>query len=575
MAPEAIVVSAVLLLSVTAVAVALFKRLGLGSALGLLVAGIIVGPHTSGPHVIAHVEEIWGFAELGVVLLLFMIGLEIRPQRLWSLRREVFGLGTLQIVLTGVAIAAYAATFEQSRLGALLIGLTLALSSTAFVVQLLQERGEVASRHGNTAVAVLLMQDLAVVPLLALVPLLADHGAAAPGPEYWQRGLAAAGAFVLVAAVGRFAVPYVLERLGRDGNREAFLLVVMLAVFLAALVMHRVGLSMALGAFMMGMLLSGSRYNLQIQALVEPYKGLLMSLFFVAIGMSIDPGQILDRPALFVQLVVTVTLIKIGVLAALGLAFGLPRSLVARISFLLAQGGEFGFVVFGAARALGVIDDATFSTMAALISLSMLATPALVRAGDRLAQRMERRRPEPARYRDLEEAAETPARVIIGGYGRVGHTVAVILHGSGIPFLAFDTDPDRVARGKADGFAVHYGDIGDPRLLDAARVDRAALVVLTVDHGPTALRALSHLRASYPQTPVIARARDLEACGRLLQGGATSAFPEAVESSLLLAANALELVGVPVDNVDQLLQGVRAQNYRLVRQNEPGGAPRT
>lgn len=563
---DSFVFSAVLLFAVTSAAVILFKRLGLGSVLGLLVAGIIVGPHTPGPSITTHVEDVRRFTELGVVLLLFTIGLEMRPNRLWAMRREVLGLGSLQILLTGAAITIYASGFQRSWQTAMLTGLTFALSSTAFVMQLLQERGEVASRHGSTAFAILLMQDLAVVPLLALVPILSDSSALPGNIPASAQAPAVVGAFVLVGGFGRYVVPYTLERLARQGNREAFLLIVLLAIFLAAWAMHQAGLPMALGAFLMGMLLSGSRYNLQIQALVEPYKGLLMSLFFVAVGMSIDLGLILERPLRFAQHAVAIILIKIVVLFALARAFGLAGTVASRISFLLAQGGEFGFVIFGTARALDVIDAATFATMAGLISVSMLATPALARLGDAFARRVERTRPEPVGLRYDAETGETPARVILGGYGRVGHTMAVLLHSSGIPFLAFDTDPERVAQGKTDRFPVYYGDIGDPKLLDAARVDQAALVVLTVDHGPTALRAVAHLRDSYPQTRVIARARDLEACGRLLRAGATRAFPEAVESSLLLGANALEMVGVPTENVDLLLQGVRGQNYRLVRQ---------
>lgn len=568
---DSFVISAVILLAAASVAVAVFKRLGLGSVLGLLVAGVIVGPHSPGPYVTAHVDDVRNFTELGVVLLLFLIGLEMRPRRLWALRREVFGLGSLQILLSGLAIAAYAALFQTSWKTGLLIGLTLALSSTAFVVQLLQERGEIASRHGTAAFAVLLMQDLAIVPLLALVPILSDTGALSAEVPLWEQIGIVLGMFGVVWLFGRHVVPYALDRLAVQNNREAFLLVVMLAVFLAAWAVQQAGLSMALGAFVMGMLLSGSQYNLQIQAHVEPYKGLLMSLFFLAVGMSIDLGAMGREPWLYTQHVVVIVAIKLAVLLPLALAFGLSRAAAVRLTFLLGQSGEFGFVLFGSAKALGVIDDATFVVAVGVISVTMLATPALVRIGDAFATRLETQPqgPEGLRY-DGEE--HPPARrVVIGGYGRVGHTVATLLHGSSIPFIAFDTNPARVAVGKADGHAVYYGDIGDPELLLAARVDQAALVVLTIDHAPGALRAASHLRNSFPRVPIIARARDLETCSHLIQAGVTLAYPEAVEGSLRLAAEAMQLFGVPVDDVNLLLQGVRKENYALVRTPEMRG----
>ncbi len=563
------IVSALLLLAVTSVAVALFRHLGLGSVLGLLVAGIVVGPHSPGPYVTAHVDDVRHFTELGVVLLLFVIGLEMRPDRLWSMRRYLFGLGSMQILLTGLALALYVSMGAESWQTALLIGLTLSLSSTAFVMQLLQERGELASLHGTGTFAILLMQDLSVVPLLALVPLLSDTAAIASGISLWEQLLILAGMFAVLWVFGLRVVPFALEWLARHDNREAFLLLVLLAVFLAAWAMHQSGLSMALGAFIMGMLLSGSRYNMQIRAHIEPYKGLLMSLFFVAVGMSIDLGALAEQPFEFIQHTLVLIGIKLVVLFPLALIFGYSRANAVRMTFLLAQAGEFGFVLFGSALVLQVIDEATFIMGVAVISLSMLVTPLLVRFGDWLAKRFEGRAKE--LHDPYDEILDLPERrVLIGGYGRMGHTVATLLQASGIPFVAFDTDPERVAQGRAQGEPVMYGDISDPQLLAAAHAERAALVVLTIDHGATALRAVSHLRNSYPQVPIIARARDLEACSHLLQAGATQAFPEAIEASLRLSAEALQMVGATSDSVDLLLQGVREGGYKIVRSAEEG-----
>ena len=564
---DTFIFSALLLLAVTSVAVTLFRHLGLGSILGLLIAGVVVGPHSPGPYVTAHVEDVRHFTELGVVLLMFVIGLEMRPTRLWSMRRYLFGLGSLQILLVGLAITLYVSIGVKSWQTALLIGLTLSLSSTAFVMQLLQERGELASKHGSGTFAILLMQDLAVVPLLALVALLSNNTAISSSIPLWQQLLILAGIFAVLWIFGLKIVPMALEWLARHDNREAFLLVVLLAVFFAAWMMHRAGLSMALGAFIMGMLLSGSSYNMQIRAFIEPYKGLLMSLFFVAVGMSIDLGALTERPLLFIGHTVVLISIKLLVLFPLAIAFGYSRGEATRITFLLAQAGEFGFVLFGSALALKVIDEEIFLMAVAVISLSMMFTPLLIRLGDWLARYLEKSShgsSVPAREGlELEERS-----VLIGGYGRVGHTVATLLQTSGIPFIAFDTNPAHVKRGTANGHPVLYGDISDPELLAAAHAERSSLVVLTIDHGPTVMRAVSHFRNTYPRIPVIARARDLEASGQLLKAGATQAFPEAIEASLRLGAEALKMVGASEDNVQLLMDGIRSGGYQMVQQEK-------
>ncbi|HBG94516.1 MAG TPA: portal protein, partial [Chromatiaceae bacterium] len=286
MDPKSFVYSATLLLVVSAIAVALFRHFGLGSILGLLVAGILI--NAIGPSITSHVEDLRHFTELGVVLLLFVIGLEMYPRRLWEMRRALFGLGTLQILTAGLALAFYFRLFVDDWPIAILIGLSLALSSTALVLQLLHDQGEIATHHGQTSFAVLLMQDLAVVPMIALMPVLVEHGPLPSGPSFWEQ-LGVIGLMLgLVLLCGRYLVPYVLDLMARKHNQEAFFLVVMSSVFIAAWAMDMAGMSMALGAFLMGIMLSGSRYSVQIGASVEPHKGLLMSLFFVAVGMSVD-----------------------------------------------------------------------------------------------------------------------------------------------------------------------------------------------------------------------------------------------------------------------------------------------
>ncbi len=560
--------SMVWLLLAATVAVGLFNRIGLGSILGLLVAGVAVGPFSPGPVLTHNVDAVRQFTELGVVLLLFLIGTEMRPARLWSMRREVFGLGLLQVLLTGAAIAAFEVLYLPTWQSALIVGLTLALSSTAFVMQILHARGETASPHGTAGFAVLLLQDLAVVPLLALVPILSERTALSSGVPLWQHLATVAAMIAVVLIFGRYVVPPVLDRLTRERNREGFLLAVMLAVFVSVWAMERAGLSMALGAFLMGMLLSGSRYHYQIQAQVEPYKGLLMSLFFVAVGMSIDFAAIADHPLRITAQVILIVLIKILVLLGLGLLFRLGVATAIRVAFLLAQAGEFGFVLFGTAKGLGVISDDLFALGVAVISTSMLLTPLLIKVGNALAVRFE---PEEAAAASVvagvpvPEAAATRGLVVIAGYGRVGHSVAVLLHQSGVPVLIVDKEPARVEQGRRDGLPVYFGDISDPHLLEAIHMEQAALVVLAVDHPRTALRAMTHLRNDYPDLPVIARGKDLEGVGHLLAAGATRAFPEILESSLRLGAEALQILGVAGDDVDRLVDGVRSTRYEVLR----------
>jgi glutathione-regulated potassium-efflux system protein KefB len=567
--PKSFLYSAVLLLVATTVAVAVFRHFGLGSVLGLLVAGVFIGPHTPGPSVTEHVEDVRHFTELGVVLLLFLIGLEMQPRRLWSLRRSMFGLGSLQIVASGLAIALYLHLFEPRWGVDLLAGLVLALSSTAFVLQILQERGEVASPHGQTAFAVLLMQDLAVVPLLALIPILADVGRLSADVPLAEQVAIVCVAVALVILTGRYLVPRLLDLLARQGNREAFLLAAMAAVFGSAWAMDQAGMSMALGAFLMGVALSGSRYSVQIRASIEPHKGLLMSLFFVAVGMSIDLAALAEEPLVFARHLVIILLIKVAVLFGLCLLFGATRVVATRVALLLAQSGEFGFVLFGAAKALAIIDDRTFVLAIGVISLSMLVTPLLVRLGDYLASRVPVGAAQPGdQFAFPLEGAESEARAVIGGYGRVGHTVGTILKASGIPFIAFDKSPARVAEFRELGHPVYYGDVCDSELLTAVKIETADLVVLTIDDRPAALRATRVIRGLAARTRIVARAPDLSASSALLQAGADRAFPEAVEASLRLAAQALQCLGVATEDTDLLLRDVRSTDYSLLQADD-------
>jgi glutathione-regulated potassium-efflux system protein KefB len=564
MDPHSFIYSAVLLLVVASVAVALFRHFGLGTILGLLVTGIIVGPHTPGPFVTREVDSVRQFTEIGVVMLLFLIGLEMKPSRLWSLRRMLFGLGSLQILVSTLGIAAYFHLFHASWTTALLLGAGFALSSTAIVIQMLRDKGEVASQHGQAAFAVLLMQDLAVVPLLAIIPVIADTGLLQPGQSLWEKAGVALAMVALVVVVGRYVVPRALDYLARQNHREAFFLTALAAMFVAALAMDRAGMSMALGAFLMGMMLSTSRYSLQIEATMEPHKGLLMSLFFVAVGMSVDVQALARNPFEFAAHVLAIVAIKISVLYWLCLVFGTGRKTALRVAFLLSQGGEFGFVVFGVGKALGLIDDATFVMAIAVISLTMLLTPPLIKLGNRLARSHS---DEAAQAPDYLQHSGAPAiRVVIAGYGRVGHTVGTILGSSGIPYIAFETDAALVGQWRTEGHPVFYGDICNPELLGSAALHSVELVVLTIDDGDAAVRAASLIRTLAPQMTIVARAGNLATCDALHRVGVAHTFPEALEASLRLAAQSLEALGITSDDTDMLLRGLRSSDYEMVRE---------
>lgn len=561
---DSFITSALMVLIATSIAVAVFKHFGLGSILGLLVAGIAVGPHSFGPAVTTEVEDVRHFTELGVVMLLFLIGLEMKPARLWSMRREVFGLGLLQILVSGAVIGTYFLLFEPHWASALLIGLTFALSSTAMVLQMLQESGEINSRHGTASFSILLMQDLAIVPLLAIVPILSQTGRLSSDVPMWQQFGTVVGMLMLIGVFGRYILPMTLDALSKRGNKEGFLLVVMMAVFLSAWSMHYAGISMALGAFIMGMLLSGSKYRIQVQALIEPYKGMLMSLFFVAVGMSIDIGALASKPLLFIQHIVVIVVLKFIVLLGLSMAFGYVRQQAIRIALLLSQGGEFGFVLFGSAKALQVISDETFVLAVGVISVSMVVTPLALKAADSLNKMLASKDADDEAPQIEIPDQDCKGRVIIGGFGRVGYTVATLLQERGVPYIAFDTNPTHIAKGQELGMPVYYGDVGDHHLLEAAHMHDAALVVMTIDHTPSALRAIHHIRTDYPNVPIISRARDLASCNELIEAGATNAFPEAMESSLHLGGEALKMIHVKEKEVNNLLDAVREDGYQAL-----------
>ena len=557
--------SSLVLLAVTAIMVTISKHMGLGSILGLLIAGIIVGPHTPGPIVTNEVETMRHFTEFGVVFLLFVIGLEMQPSKLWSMRKEVFGLGTLQVIASGVVLGLYMSFFVEKLSVAMLLGFTLALSSTAFVMQLLQEKGELSSEHGKSAFAILLLQDLAVVPLLAVLPWIAQTQTNAESS--WFINVATVIVMIaLLVAFGRYIIPHALDKVAKQRNRDAFLLITLLSVVLSAYLMDQAGLSMALGAFLMGMFLSTSRYSFQIESSLEPFKGILMSLFFIAVGMSIDFKAIMNAPFLFTEHIVMILVLKAVVIFALMLVFKTSRSNAIKLAFLLNQSGEFGFVLFGAAKALGIIDDQLFVIGIGVISISMLFTPMLYTFGCKLANKLSN--VSPFSYFGSEEDPEQ--KVVVAGYGSTGKVISKMLHKCSIPFIVFDINPTEVALGRNEGLPVFFGDITDLKLLNTIKLDQATMVIVSINHSLNALKIVKHIKESYPHIKILARALDIKAMDKLLFAGASWVIAETLESSINTGAEALSQMGITQDEINTLLVSLRKNEYELIREMTKG-----
>lgn len=557
--PHVTVIDILALLACAIVFVTLFQHLGLGSVLGYLTAGLLIGPWGVG--FIAEGEELLHFAELGVVFLLFLIGIELRPARLWMLRRDVFGLGTAQVVLTGLVLGSIAWAWGLPFGAAVIVGFGLALSSTAIVLQILSDRNELGTRHGRSAFAILLLQDLAVVPLLALVSLLSAN----PMAGGWETvaidvGLAV-GAIVGVILGGRYLLRGLFRAVAGAQNHEVFAALSLLIVLGVAYLMQAVGLSMAMGAFMAGLLLAESEFRHQVRADIEPFRGFLLGLFFMAVGMSMDFGAAVAAGPMVALLVPGLLLIKAGLLYGLTRRFGLGRDDAIRAAVLLCQGGEFGFVLFTLAASTGLLERDVAQVLILVVSLTMALTPVMVKLSPMLIPR----RPDRAMRALAPHGGATSGRggpdgpVIIAGYGRVGQTVARLMEAARIPYHALDLHADRVARARRDGQHVYYGDASRGDVLRGAGLDDARAVVITLDQPDHAERAAAAIRGIRPTVPVFARARDPVHAAELSRHGVTASVAEALESSLQLGALLLRHTGQPRPDIDRLLANLRAE----------------
>lgn len=560
------------IMAAAALFVPLATRAGLSSILGYLAAGAAIGPWGLG--LIGAVEEIRHVAEFGVVFLLFIIGIEMKPARLWIMRRQVFGLGGLQVMLSGIAIGGAGWLLGLPGPVAVVVGLGLALSSTAMGLQVLAERGELASTVGRASFAVLLLQDLMVPVLLTLTPLLAQTEVGPTG----NLALAVAEAvLVLGAAVlaGRFLMRPLFRVVAAARSAEVFTATALLVVLGMALAMEHVGLSMALGAFLAGLLLAESEFRHQVEADIQPFRGLLLGLFFMAVGMTVDFGLMAERWAAVLGLVVGLMAVKAIILVPLFRAFGLGLPDAVKGAFLLAQGGEFAFVLFTYAVGVGTMPQATAQFLVLVVSLSMAATPFVAIAGARLAGRIAARREVPAEHPPKPVSRE--GHVILCGFGRVGQTVARLLEATGRPYIAFDRDLDRVMQGRAAGMNVYFGDASRPEVLHAAHAADACLIVVTTDDPAATARAVAHIRHHFPRLTIHARARDLLQSSALRKAGASATVPETLEASLQLGAQVLGATGMAADDVTAALEDWRRDDYAALVQavaavKKPGAA---
>ena len=550
--------TAVVFLLAAVIAVPLTKRFRLGAVLGYLIAGVAIGPQLLG--LVSDTEGVATISEFGVELMLFVIGLELSPQRLWVMRRSVFGTGLLQVLATSVAIAAAGyVLFGLTGKGAAIVGGSLALSSTAFGLQILAERKEAGSAYGRQVFSILLFQDLAAIPLIAAVPLLASSTAQ---DFNLFAVLRTVGVIVAVIVGGRYLLRPVFRFVAKADSVEVFTATALLVVMGVALLMEMAGVSATLGAFLAGMLLADSEYRHELESNIEPFKGLLLGLFFISVGMSMDLSLLLHRPGLMFGLVGALLLLKSALLWPLGrLLGGLNRADTLRLVVLLACGGEFAFVVLRQAAEQRLIGVVQRDALVLAITLSMALTPLLVVLA---AKALNVRPNKPSREFDAIEA-DTP-RVIIAGFGRVGQIIARVLRAQNIPFVALEHSADQVDQSRRFGSVnLFFGDPARPELLRAARADKAEVFVLATDDPEANLRTARLVRRQYPHLKIIARARNRQHVFRLMDLGVEEPIRETFHSSLKMTRKTLEALGLSHELAADRVERFRRYDEELLK----------
>ncbi|WP_428311333.1 monovalent cation:proton antiporter-2 (CPA2) family protein [Hydrocarboniphaga sp.] len=549
-----------LFLAAAVLFVPLFKRLGLGAVLGYLAAGVCIGPWGLG--LISDVESILHFSEFGVVLLLFIIGLELQPSRLWHLRSAVFGTGGLQVLLTTLALAGIAVASGLTPSTALIAGFGLAMSSTAFVLQMLAERGELTTRHGRGAFAILLFQDLSIIPFLALVPALAagEGGHAhASGSSTLIAVATAIGAVVLTVLGGRYALRPLLRALAKIQVAEIFTAAALLVVIATALAMDAVGLSMSLGAFLAGVLLADSEYRHELQADIEPFKGLLLGLFFIAVGMSANIGLLIAEPLQVLAVVIGLIAVKAVVIYIVGRLFHLPDDSSRSLALSLAQGGEFAFVLFGVASGAGLLDHALQDLLVLSVTLSMMLSPLVYMAYARLRPEIA---PPPFDEIDIEAAP-----VVIAGFGPFGQIVGRVLRLRRIRYSVLDKNADNVAFLRRFGIPVFYSDAARFEVLRAAHTGDAKLLVVAIADPVESKRVVETARHHYPSLTIIATARTRQHALDLMDLGVKKVIRRSYFSSLEMTRKVLAVLGENEAQIERTIATFQQHDQKtLMRQ---------
>jgi glutathione-regulated potassium-efflux system protein KefB len=522
-------------LTAAAIAAPLAKQLKIGAVLGYLFAGLFIGPY--GLAIFKEPEAILHTAEFGVVLLLFVIGLELRPARLWSMRSAVFGVGTFQVALSAALLLALLMISGKSLREGLFIGLALALSSTAFVIQVLKEKGELGQPHGRLGFSVLLFQDLAAIPLIAFVGLFSIGGGT--GEPMTLAGFAKAVAAIgLVIVAGHYLLGYLYKLAALTGLKEAMTASALLSVILVALIMEFAGLSAALGAFIAGALLADSEYRHEIEADIAPFEGLLLGLFFVAIGMSLNLNLLTGKPVYVITATILLIATKAAVLWGLARWHGLPNHSARRFALALSQGGEFAFVLAAAGHNVGAVFRPAADMISVVVTLSMMATPLLLLVDDALQRR------GLTQQQDFDEMPEKKGHVIIAGFGRFGQIIARILSARGIHFTALDNSVTQIDFVRRFGNKIYYGDPTRLDILKAAQADQAIAFVLAIDDPDASIKTAALVRRHFPDLPIFARARDRDHAHRLMQAGVDDIEREMFLSSLELSRRVLRATGM-------------------------------
>ncbi len=550
-----------LFLFAAVVAVPIAQRLGIGAVLGYLLAGIAIGPWGLG--FIRDVDEILHFSELGVVFLMFIIGLELNPGKLWQLRRQIFGVGAGQVILTALVLGGLLFLTHFSWQAAVIGGIGLAMSSTAMALQLMQDKGMTRNEGGQLGFAVLLFQDIAVIPALALIPVLA--GTSSGGNDWSMIGMKVL-AFVGMLVGGRYLLRPIFRLIVASGVREVFTAAALLVVLGAALFMQELGFSMALGTFIAGILLAESEYQHELEIAIEPFKGLLLGLFFISVGMALNLGVLYTNILLVLLSVIVLVIVKGGVLYLLARLFDLRTSVRLQFAGVLSQGGEFAFVLFSAAGAQKVISQQQLSLLLVVVTLSMMTTPLLLKYVDRILVR---------RYNAQEESDEThfvednDPQVIIVGFGRFGQVVGRLLMANKMRITVLERDISAVGLMRSFGYQVYYGDATRLELLRAAGAEKAKSIVITCNEPEDTLQIVRLCQENFPHLNILARARGRVEAHELLQAGVQNFSRETFSSALELGKKALITLGMHPHSAYRAQQHFRRLDMRMLRELVP------